>query len=224
MILSRLRALQQNGCYSMKIRQALRVLLPRFLRRRNTAITNRAALSSFLESQASFVAQTALYGYLRTRAGMRYPVLFDDDGFMQSVNIAKWHIWLACLSDLCVFAGGLLLRRAPAPPDAVTSTMLAILDSILDATGTPADAGAEFAAHASRVRGRIALCDWTTVADDATPFTESMAALVYWAPIADELKRHDEQIVRNSIRFSWQDARRALRRDLDAASVMAAPD
>jgi hypothetical protein len=205
----------------MKIWQALRDVLPSFLRRRNTAIADRARLCSFLESQASFVAQTALYGYLRTRAGMRYPVLFDDDGFMRSVNIAKWHIWLACLSDLCVFAGGLLLRRAPAPPDAVTSMMLATLDSILNATGTPDDAGGEFAAHASRVRGRISLCDWTAVADDATPFTESMAALVYWAPIADELKRHDEQIVRNSIRFLWQDVRRALRRDLDAASVIA---
>ena len=200
---------------------SIRQVLDKLLRRRNTAIADRAQLRSFLESRASFVAQTALYGYLRTRAGMRYPLLFDDSGFTQSVNIAKWHIWLACLSDLCIFAGGLLASRASARPDAVAAVMLDMLDAIFDATGTPADAGGEFTAHAGRVRARISLCDWTTVPDDATPFTESMAALVYWTPIADELKQHDGQIVRNSIRFLWQDVRRALRRDLDAASVMA---
>jgi len=217
----RVRTLRKDGYTLTRIWQALQEVLPAALRRRNTAIADRADLRAFLESRASFVAQTALYGYLRTRAGMRYPVLFDDNGFTQSVNIAKWHVWLACLSDLCVFAGGLLAKRAPARPDAVGVLMLATLDAILEATGIPPEAGAEFAAHAARVRGRISLCDWASVPDDATPFSESVAALVYWAPIADELKQHDAQIVRNSIRFLWQDVRRALRRDLDAASVMA---
>jgi hypothetical protein len=201
--------------------QSLREFLGALLRRRNIAISDGAELCKFLESRASFVAQTALYGYLRTRAGMRYPLLFDDSGFTKSVNIAKWHVWLACLSDLCVFTGGLLAKRAPARPDAVGAAMLATLDAILATTGIPADAGSEFAAHAQRIRARISLCDWAAVADDATAFSESPAALVYWAPIADELKRHDELIVRNSIRFLWQEVRRALRRDLDAASVMA---
>jgi hypothetical protein len=152
---------------------------------------------------------------------MRYPVLFDDAGFAQSVNIAKWHVWLGCLSDLCIFAGGLLMRRASAPAEGVGTFMLSTLDAVLEATGIPADVGGEFAAHAQRVRARVSLCDWATVPDDATPFIESVEALVYWSPIADELKQHDELIVRNSIRFLWQDVRRALRRDLDAASVMA---
>lgn len=221
MIPSGVCALRRNEPVVMKIWRALRDVLPAALRRRNSAIADRSRLRQFLESRASFVSQTSLYGYLRTRAGMRYPVLFDDSGFTRSVNIAKWHIWLACLSDLCVFAGGLLAKRAPARPDAVGAVLLATLDEILEATGVPADAGPEFAAHAARVRSRISLCEWASVPDDATPFSESVSALVHWAPIADELKQHDAQIVRNSIRFLWQDVRRALRRDLDAAAVMA---
>lgn len=205
----------------MSILQALRDLVPTRLRRRSSTIADPANLRSFLDTRSSYVAQTALYGYLRTRAGMRYPILFDDAGFENSVNIAKWHVWLACLSDLSVFTGGLLARRTSASPEEVGGLMRATFDAILVATGIPAGAGAEFAAHAGRVGARISLCDWAAVADDATPFTESMAALVYWAPIADELKQHDGQIVRNSIRFLWQDVRRALRRDLDAASVIA---
>ena len=200
---------------------SIRQVLDKLLRRRTTAIADRAQLRSFLESRASFVAQTALYGYLRTRAGMRYPVLFDDAGFSKSVNIAKWHVWLACLSDLSIFAGGLLAHRTAASRDAVGALMLVTLEATLATTGVPPDAGSEFAEHAQRVRARLALCDWAAVPDDATPFTESPPALVHWAPIADELKQHDELIVRNSIRFLWQDVRRALRRDLDAASVMA---
>lgn len=204
----------------MSILQALRDLVPIALRRRSSTIADVEALRSFLDARSSFVAQTALYGYLRTRAGMRYPVLFDDAGFEKSVNIAKWHVWLACLSDLSVFAGGLLAQRSSAQPDEVGALMVAAFDAIMGATGIPAAAGSDFAAHAQRVRARLTSCDWAAVPDDATPFVESEPALVYWAPIADELKQHDSTIVRNSIRFLWQDVRRALRRDLDVAAVM----
>jgi hypothetical protein len=62
------------------------------------------SLAQFLDKRASFIAQTSLYGYLRTRAGMRYPELFDDDPFVEAINIAKWHVWLDCLSDITVYA------------------------------------------------------------------------------------------------------------------------
>ena len=39
-------------------------------RRRQGPIEDAAALREFLQTRASFVAQTSLYGYLRTRTGM----------------------------------------------------------------------------------------------------------------------------------------------------------
>ena len=71
------------------------------------------------------------------------------------------------------------------------------------------------------MRARLRLCDWSAQTDDAGPFSESPAALVYWAPIADELKVHDEEIVRNSVRYRWQEIRQQLRLMLDARSVLA---
>ena len=91
--------------------------------RRRVPVADREALKLFLATRASHVAQTSLYGYLRTRAGMRYPELFDDDGFVLSINIAKWQIWLACLSDLAVFAGGLMARDLPAELTGVGATV-----------------------------------------------------------------------------------------------------
>jgi hypothetical protein len=187
-------------------------------RRRDEPVNDRASLRRFLETRASFVAQTSLYGYLRTRSGMIYPQLFDNDAFVDSINIAKWHIWLACLSDLSEFAGGLLVRHAPASE--VGNVMEELLTTILNDTGTPADADKEFSAHAVRVRVRLAHCDWARVTDDETPFSESPTALIRWAPVVENLKELDEAIVRNSVRFRWQEIRRDLRRNLDAAAVL----
>ncbi len=182
-------------------------------------IADAAALRRFLESRASFIAQTSLYGYLRTRAGMRYPALFDDDAFVAAIDIAKWHMWLACLSDLTVYAGGLLAQRNAMPHAQLDAFMKVQLDAILDDTGLPEGADAEFPAHAQRVRERIATTRWHTVSDDEQPFSESPTALVRWAPIVENLKRLDEEIVRNSVRFHWQEIRRDLRKLLDAEAL-----
>lgn len=192
-------------------------------RRREEPVNDRASLRRFLETRASYVAQTSLYGYLRTRAGMIYPQLFDNDEFVRSINIAKWHVWLACLSDLSVYAGGLIARQTAAGAPAVGALMQEVVEAILRETGTPPDAGPEFGRHANQVRARLAQCDWTEVPDDETAFTASPTALIRWAPIVENLKELDEGIVRNSVRFRWQEVRRRLRHGLDADGILRGP-
>jgi len=189
--------------------------------RRPAPIADAAALQRFLHTRTTYVAQSTLYGYLRTRAGTRFVELFDDDRFVISTNIAKWNVWLACVSDLAVYAGGLVRRNSGASNADTGRLMQQLVDEILAATGTPAEAGPEFAAHAERVRARVALCVWSAQADSDAPFVESPAALVYWAPIVDDLKVLDAEIVRNSVRFRWNEIRQQLRQTLDAAAVMA---
>ena len=186
-------------------------------------IDSPAALGRFLDSRAAFVAQTSLYGYLRTRAGMRYPELFDDDAFIVSINAAKWQLWLDCLADLAVHAGSRLAQQSPRPLPAVAALMSAVVDEVLSRAGTPADAGPEFAAYAERVRQRVRRTDWRAVGPDEAAFTQSPAGLVRWAPVMDELKQLDEEVVRNSVRFRWQQVRRELAAQLDVAAVLGAP-
>ena len=188
--------------------------------RRDPPVVDEDSLREFLDTRASFVAQTSLYGYLRTRAGMRFPELFDDDPFVKSINIAKWQIWLACLSDLSVFAGGLLLKHPRASTEIVGGLIQRLVTDILQQTGIPEEAGNEFAANAERVRARIAACNWSDITDDEGPFTQSPSALVHWAPVIKELKDQDEEIVRNSVRFRWQKVRQDLRSLLDADGVL----
>lgn len=180
------------------------------------------ALARFLDTRASFVAQTSLYGYLRTRAGMRYPELFQDDPFVEAINIAKWHVWLDCLSDIAVHAGSRLALEAPREVSRVARMMTSALDDILASAGAPAEAGDEFAAHAQRVRHRVARTDWLSVGPEDAAFTESPAGLVRWAPVMDELKQLDEEIVRNSVRFRWREVRRDFASRLDAQALLGA--
>lgn len=184
-------------------------------------ITTPAGLEDFLGTRASYIAQTSLYGYLRTRAGQRYPELFEGDEFVASINIAKWHMWLACLSDLSIHAGGLLVRGSDLPAEAVRGLMLGLVEGILDRTGVPDEADGEFPDHVQRVRQRVALTDWHAVEDGDAAFSASPDALVRWAPIVNTLMELDEPIVRNSVRFHWQEIRRDLRQLLDAPALAA---
>jgi hypothetical protein len=184
-------------------------------------IVDPARLAHFLDTRASFIAQTSLYGYLRTRAGMRYPELFDDDPFVEGINIAKWHIWLDCLSDLAVYVGSRLAQQAPRELPRIARMIGELVDGILQSTGSPADAGSEFAAHVERVRVRIARTDLLAVGKDEAAFSESPGSVVYWSPVIDELKQFDEEIVRNSVRFRWQEVRRDVARYLDGQAVIA---
>ncbi|MDP6788523.1 MAG: hypothetical protein QGI13_15500 [Rhodospirillales bacterium] len=187
---------------------------------RRDPVVNGEGLAGFLYARASHVSQTSLYGYIRTRAGSRYPELFADDAFMVSMNIAKWQIWAACLSDLTLYAGGLILQRTQAPEKAVRALMCDVADAVFAQVGTPDDAGDQFAASLEAISARIMNMDWRTFEDDETVFRESPDALVQWAPIIDELKELDSENVRNSVRFRWQEIRRDLRHNLNAGAVM----
>ncbi len=189
---------------------------------RQDPIDSPAALSIFLDERASFVAQTSLYGYLRTRAGMRYPELFDDDPFVATINIAKWHLWLDCLADVSVYAGSRLAQQAPRESSRIARMMTSVIENILARTGTPAEAGGEFDSHARQVQDRVARTDWLVIGAEDAAFTASPTALVQWAPIMDELKALDEEIVRNSVRFRWQEVRRDFSQHLDLQAMLGA--
>jgi len=201
-----------------------RGLLGRGLGNRRGALDSPEALGEFIQTRASHVAQTALYGYMKTRAGTRFPALFEDPAMLASINIAKWHVWAACVSDLAVYCGVLLRIHGGAPAEAVRAALAPVVAQALAAGGAGAvvEAGDAFADALERVRRRVAGCDFDALGDDASAFSQSPRALVYWAPIADELKARDAAIVQNSIKFKWQEVRRDLRRRLRAPAVLAA--
>ncbi len=188
-------------------------------RRKYDPVIDQESLAVFVNGRASHVAQASLYGYLRTRAGTRFPQMFENQDLLTSINIAKWHVWLACLSDLYVFTGQYLRQSGEIAEADIRALIQAALQQVLDATGEPDEAGPDFAAARDKIVQRIATCDWSIDRDDDTVFSASPEALYYWSPIADELKERDESIVKNSIRYRWIEVRRHTRNQLDCRAL-----
>ncbi len=187
------------------------------LTRDKAPIDSVAALTQFLASRAAFVAQKTLYGYVKTRMGTRYVVMFEDKKIAASLNIAKLNVFAACLSDLTVYAAAAVL---PAGDACRALAQHCFAQALQAQTG---EAPSEFSTQ-DAIGGferRLALTDWQTRARQPENFSESPRALVRWAPIAENLKKLDSEIVENSVKFAWRDIREQFNKRLDAAAVAA---
>lgn len=202
--------------FARKTAETIRIFTDRLtVRRDNGPIGTMVALQYFVSTRSSFVAQKTLYGYLKARMGTRYPSMFEDDVFVQSINIAKSHIYAACLSDLTIYA--LAQAWADVRVDEATYRKAA-LDCYAAALSENAEELApEFDINDSiaAFTARLGQTDWKEGALDRTNFTASPQALVKWAPIADGHKKYDVDIVDNSISFAWSEVRQNFLKRLD---------
>jgi len=66
-------------------------------------ITNVGDLKDFIQKKSAWTTQTTLYGYLKTRMGAKYVLMFNDEIFLTSVNKAKWNIYVDAIQDLNLY-------------------------------------------------------------------------------------------------------------------------
>jgi hypothetical protein len=177
------------------------------------------ALGRFVGERAAYVAQTTLYGYLKTRMGMKFPRYFEDPGFAAEIRAASVRLFASCAADLAIHAAavaGAGGRLGAAEQAALArACFAAALGRALgegDAAAVPAQSAEAFAARAWAT-------DWAEAAIGEAAFAGSAADLARVAPVTEEFKRLDRPIVRNSIRFAWRDVRAELARRLDPAAV-----
>ncbi|MDC0472788.1 esterase [Pelagibacteraceae bacterium] len=155
-------------------------------------------LKNFVRERSAHVTQTTLYGYIKTRIGSRHTLMFEDDVFVKSVNIAKWNILLASLSDCTLFTFSYLVDKKNYNQNEAEK----IFNSILEEEEKN---GLDFELSKSAKRdfiNRLKEIDWKSYHKNE-PFKKSGLALYKWSPIADNLKELDKEIVLNSIKLKW---------------------
>ena len=167
------------------------------------------------------MAQRSLYGYLKTRIGTRYPRVFDDEIFVQSINIAKFYVFDACLSDLAVYAAATALKDQPVTDEERSALALRCFRRGIEDNLGEAPADFDVKKSGEDFERRLKGTDWAEGALHRDNFRLSPAALVNWAPIADHLKLEDSEIVKNSIKFAWRDIREQFQKRLVAEEVLA---
>ena len=77
--------------------------LLKYLRPRRK-ISNYEDLKEFIQRKSAWVSQETLYGYLKTRMGAKYVLMFEDEIFLSSINKAKWNIYTVALQDLTFYS------------------------------------------------------------------------------------------------------------------------
>ena len=162
-------------------------------------IKNIKELSEFIQKKSSWVSQVTLYGYLKTRMGTKYVLMFDDEIFLSSINKAKWNIYVVALQDLTLYTIS-YLNVFHNYND--TSKAKEIYDEIIVneiKNGMPEELASR---GKEKFQERLNKIDWKKYYN-SWPFNESALALYEWAPIAEELKTLDRKIVLNSMILKW---------------------
>jgi len=188
---------------------------------KNPPLTTRQKLFEFIDSRAAFVSQVTLYTYVKARAGTRFPKLFQNEDFLTSLRIARWHVYGAAICDLGLFAIAQLKCNGGLNDKAAQELAIEMLDGILLNYDQDDIDPKDFAAMGDTGKQRAAFANWDVIADGPAAFQSSSDAVFRWAPIADELKDNDEEIVRNSIHLRWIGVRRDLKELIKPALILA---
>ena len=162
------------------------------------SINSKEDLQNFVQERSAHVTQTTLYGYLKTRIGTRYAIMIEDEKFSESINIAKWNIYVAAISDLTFYVFSYLIDKKKLKVNDSEEIFLNIINKELKSgldKKIYENAKNEFISKSKSI-------DWKSCHLN-NPFKESGLALYKWSPIADELKVLDKEIVLNSIKLKW---------------------
>ena len=116
--------------------------------------------------------------------GAKHVLMFEDKDFLNSINIAKWHIYAASLIDCTFFCFSYLYKeRNFSNTEEANKIFFEILNTE-KANGMNSDA---YENATKEFNSRYQKINWTNYCD-SKPFEYSSNELYLWSPIADELK------------------------------------
>jgi len=206
------------GAFSRRLAGLFRALGVRF---DSSPIDDIEALEEFVLTRSSHTSQTALYGYLRERMGTRYRDYFQDETFAPVIQAAAVRVFLSCLTDLAIYSTAVVASEGRLDHGQASGLARHCFQSAaaralaeVDSNRVPPDALASFDARTEQT-------DWARAANPHDAFAGSETDLIRHAPVVDEFKELDSEIVRNSIRFRWRDVRQQLRKRIDPGAVAA---
>ncbi len=163
-----------------------------------TSIKSKKDLENFIKERAAHVTQTTLYGYLKTRIGTRYVAMLEDEKFTESINIAKWNIYVVAISDLTFYVFSYLIDKKNLKQNDAEEIFL----NIINAESKNGLSQTIYNKSKNEFISKAKNVNWNQYYQN-NPFKESGLALYNWSPIADELKVLDKEIVLNSIKLKW---------------------
>jgi len=162
------------------------------------SIKSKKDLENFIKERSAHVIQTTLYGYLKTRIGTRYVAMLEDEKFVESINIAKWNIYVSAISDLTFYVFSYLIDQKNLKQNDSEEIFTTIIhEEVKNGLSEEISRNAK-----QEFKNKLHSINWNRYYLE-NPFKDSGLALYHWSPIADELKILDKEIVLNSIKLKW---------------------
>ena len=161
-------------------------------------ISSKKDLKNFIQERSAHVTQTTLYGYIKTRIGSRYAMMFEDEVFLKSINLAKWNIYMAALTDCTFYVFSYLVDKKNLKQNDALEIFIEIISN-------ERNNGLEdeiFEKTKLAFSQKLKEINWKLYHQD-DPFKNSGMSLLKWSPIAENLKVFDKEIVLNSIKLKW---------------------
>ena len=166
-------------------------------------INNYEDLKKFIQKKSAWVSQVTLYGYLKTRMGAKYVLMFEDEIFLGTINKAKWNIYITSLQDLCFYTVSYLKNvRHHHDTEKAKKIFYEILNDEIN-NQIPNDI---FEEGKKNFNDRYERINWKEYYK-SLPFNNSALSLYEWSPIAEELKILDKKIVLNSMILKWENVK-----------------
>tara|TARA_Y100001970_G_scaffold98460_1_gene123769 strand:+ start:77 stop:703 length:627 start_codon:yes stop_codon:yes gene_type:complete len=177
--------------------------LLKYLRPRRK-ISSYQDLKDFVQRKSAWVSQETLYGYLKTRMGAKYVLMFEDEIFLSSINRAKWNIYVVALQDLSFYSISYLKDIYNLHDISKAKEIYFEILNDEKKNGIPEDI---FKQASDKFENRNLKIDWENYYK-SLPFNSSALALYEWSPIAEELKTLDKKIVLNSMILKWDNIKK----------------
>ena len=171
--------------------------------KKNKKIENYFDLKEFIQKKSAWVSQVTLYGYLKTRMGAKYVLMFEDEVFLRSINKAKWNIYVVALQDLTFYTISYLKNERNLND---TEKSKEIYFNILDEEFKNEIPSEIYEKAKREFSQRYEKINWMEY-HKSLPFNNSSLSLYQWSPIADELKTLDKKIVLNSMILKWDNVK-----------------
>lgn len=185
------------------------------------AVSDQAALQSFVAGETAYLTQKTVIGYCRVKTMQDYEKLMTEPAFRDGQDICRWEAYASALGDVLLVAEG-YLRPFVDPPlrvrvaDALAGLYPAILDQNLPAhRQTWDDAKAAFMDRFAAARQ----------ADPAAPdaVIDGTARLIHeQVPIHPRLKREDLEVIQGDLRLHMLALHAAMVKRFRPAALVAA--
>ena len=162
------------------------------------SLTSLVQLKKFIQERSAHVSQTTLFGYIKTRMGFKHYLMFENKSFLESIEIAKWNIYVVALADCTLYSLSYLVDKK----NLKNYDAKKMFSRMMEQEKSNGLSEKIFSNAKIDFEQRLREINWNNYHQE-TPFKMSGLALYSWSPIAEELKVLDKEIVLNSIKLKW---------------------